>query len=103
MAVVCKTSVSPFKVKNTPIKDTDGKEKFKRTLTGSFLLVDKGRFFFAKLSFEELNIHEIFIAADWSAWPALKHNWQRNQAAKFLKNFQVHSVLYTQSFLNMFL
>ena len=100
MAVVCKTSVSPFKVKNTPLKDTDGKEKFKRTLTGSFLLVDKGRFFFAKLSFEELKIHEIFIAADWSAVPALKHNWQRNQAAKFLKNFQVHSVLYTQSFLN---
>ena len=42
MAVVCKTSVSPFKVKNAPLKDTDGKEKFKRTLTGSFLLVDKG-------------------------------------------------------------
>ena len=67
MVVVCKTSVSPFKVKNTPLEDTDGKEKFKRMLTVSFLLVDRGRFFFAKLSFEELKIHEIFIAADWSA------------------------------------
>ena len=67
MVVVCKTSVSPFKVKNTLLKDTDGKEKFKRTLTVSFLLVDRGRFFFAKLSFEELKIHKIFIAANWSA------------------------------------
>ena len=100
MAVVCKTSLSPFTVKNTPLKDTDEKEKFKRTLTGSFLLVDKGRFFFAKLSFEELKIHEIFIAANWSAWPVLKHHRQWNQAAKFLKNLQVHSVLYSQPFLN---
>lgn len=87
MAVVCKTSVSPFKVKNTLLKDTDGKEKFKRTLTRIFLLVDKGRFFFAKLSFKELKIHEIFIAADWSSWPVLKHNWQWNQAAKFFVLF----------------
>ena len=87
MAVVCKTSVSPFKVKNTLLKDTDGKEKFKRTLTRIILLVDKGRFFFAKLPFEELKIHEIFIAADWSSWPVLKHNWQWNQAAKFFVLF----------------
>ena len=87
MAVVCKTSVSPFKVKNTLLKDTDGKEKFKRTLTRIILLVDKGRFFFPKLPFEELKIHEIFIAADWSSWPVLKHNWQWNQAAKFFVLF----------------
>ena len=29
---------------------------------------------------------------NWSAWPVLK----RNQAAKFLKNFQVHFVLFSQ-------
>ena len=46
-AVVCKTSVSHFKVKNTPLKDTsDGKGKIKTML--SFLLVDKGRLFFPK-------------------------------------------------------
>ena len=73
-----------FKVKNTPLKHTDGK--------GSFLQVDKGgRFFKKKLSFEEFKIHEIFITADRSAWPVLKHR----QAAKFLKNFQVHFVLYS--------
>ena len=59
-------------------------------LTGSFLLVDKGRLFFTKLSFEEFKIHEIFITADQSV--LLK----RNQAAKFLNNFQVHFVLYSQ-------
>ena len=37
--VVYKTSVLHFKVKNTPLKDTDGKGKFKRML--NFLLVNK--------------------------------------------------------------
>ena len=37
--VVYKTSVSHFKVKNTPLKDTDGKGKFKRML--NFFLVNK--------------------------------------------------------------
>ena len=55
-AVVYKTSVSHFKVKNTPLKDTDGKEKLQRML--SFLLVDKGRLFFPTLSFKEFEIHE---------------------------------------------
>ena len=32
------------------------------------------------------------MTADRSAWPVLK----RHQAAKFLKNFQVHFVLYCQ-------
>ena len=58
----------------------------------SFVQVDKGRLFFIKLSFEEFKIHGIFISADRSAWPVLK----RHQAAKFLKNFQVHFVLYCQ-------
>ena len=43
MAMVNKTSVSNFKVKNTSLKHTDGKGIFKRIL--SFLQVDKGRLF----------------------------------------------------------
>ena len=58
----------------------------------SFLQVDKGRLFFIKLAFEEFKTHGIFITADRSAWPVLK----RHQAAKCLKNFQVHFVLYSQ-------
>ena len=90
MTWVYKTSVSHFNVKNTctPLKHTDRKRKFKRML--SFLLVENGRLFFTKSSFEKFEIHEIFITADQSALPVLK----RNQAAKFLKNFQVHLVLY---------
>ena len=90
MAMVNKTSVSRFKVKNRPLKHTDGKGNFKRML--SFLQVDKERLLFIKLSFEESKIHETFVTADRSAWPVLK----RHQAAKFLKNFQVHFVLYSQ-------
>ena len=41
MAMVKKTSVSHFKVKNTLLKHTVGKGNFKRML--SFLQVDKGR------------------------------------------------------------
>ena len=77
MRWVYKTSVSHFKVKNTPLKDTGGKGRFKRML--NFLLMDKGRLFFTESSFEKF---EILITADRSAWPVLK----RNQAAKFLKN-----------------
>ena len=90
MAMVNKTSVLHFTVKNTPLNHTDGKGNLKRML--SFLQVDKGRLFFIKLSFEEFKIHGIFITADRSALPVLK----RHQAAKFLKNFQVHFVLYSQ-------
>ena len=46
------------------LKDTDGKGKFKRMLTCSFLLVDKGGLFFTKLSFKKFEIHNIFITAD---------------------------------------
>ena len=58
MAMVNKTRVSHFKVKNTPLKHTDGKGNFKRML--SFLEVDKGRLFFIKLSFVEFKIHTKF-------------------------------------------
>ena len=66
---------------NISFKDTDGKENFKRM---QFLLVDKGRLFFTKLSFE---VFEVFLTQRRS-WPILK----RNQAATFLKNFQVNFV-----------
>ena len=88
VGLIYKTSVSHLKVKNKPLKHTHGKGKFKRML--SFLLVENGRLFFTKSSFEKFESHEIFITADQSAWPVLK----RNQAAKFLKNFQLHFVLY---------
>ena len=90
MAMANKTRFSHFKVKNTLLKHTDGKGNFKRML--SFLQVDKERLFFIKLSFVEFKIHEIFIMADWSAWPVLK----RHQVAKFWKNFQVNFVLCSQ-------
>ena len=91
MAMVYKTRVSNFKVKNTSLKHTDGKGNLKRIL--SFLQVDKGRLFrLYKLSLKEFIIHGIFITADRSALLVLK----RHQAAKFLKNFQVPFVLYSQ-------
>ena len=86
--MVDKTSVSHFMVKNTSLKETDGKEKFKRML--SFLnFSGQRRLFFTKLSFEEF---EIFITADRSAWPILKGN----QAAKFRRVFwyiSLHSIV----------
>ena len=77
-----------FQVKNTPLKETDGKRKFKRML--SFLLVDKGRLFFYKIVLRGIQISEDFRHR--SDWPVLKCN----QAAKFLKNFQIHFVLFSQ-------
>ena len=50
-----------------------------------------------KLSFEKFKIHGIFITADRSALLVLK----RHHAANFLKNFQVHFVLYSQAFVNI--
>ena len=52
--VVFKTKVLHFKIENTPIKDTNGKRKFKRML--SFLLVDKRKFFAITLSLEGFNL-----------------------------------------------
>ena len=60
-----------FQVKNTPLKDADGKEKFKIML--SFLLLDKGRLFFTKLSFEEFEIQKMsVIGALGLFWNAIK-------------------------------
>ena len=52
--VVFKTKVLHFKIENTPIKDTNGKRKFKRML--SFLFVDKRKLFAMTLHFEEFNL-----------------------------------------------
>ena len=51
--VVFKTKVLHFKTENKPIKDTNGKSKFKRML--SFLFVDKQNLFAMALSFKEFN------------------------------------------------
>ena len=67
--VVFKTKVLHFKIENTPIKDTNGKRKFKRML--SFLFVDKRKLFAMKLSFEKFN--RVFYTADRSAWLVLNH------------------------------
>ena len=68
-----------------------GKESSKESLV-FFKLTKEGFSGFIKLSFEEFKIHGIFITAYRSALLVLK----RHQAAKFLKNFQVHFVLYSQ-------
>ena len=68
-----------------------GKKSSKESLV-FFKLTKEGFSGFIKLSFEEFKIHGIFITADRSALLVLK----RHQAAKFLKNFQVHFVLYSE-------
>ena len=55
-----KTRVLHFKVKNTPLKDKNGKRKFKRML--SFLFVEEGKLFIKKSSFEEFNL--VFFTAE---------------------------------------
>ena len=65
--VVFRTKVLHCKIENTPIKDTNGKRKFKRLL--SFLFVGKRKLFVMKLSFEERNL--VFYMADRSAWLVL--------------------------------
>ena len=77
-----KTRVLLFKVKNTPLKDKNGKRKFKRML--SFLFVEKGKLFIKKSSFEEFNL--VFFTTE--LWSVLKCN--------SLLNFQVHFALYGQ-------
>ena len=52
--VVFKTKVLHFKIENTPIKDRNGKKKFKRMLISLF--VDKRKLFAMTLSFEEFNL-----------------------------------------------
>ena len=76
-----KTKVLSFEIENMPIKDTNGKKKFKRML--SFLSVDKPELFALKLSFKEFTL--VFFTADRSAWLVL------NQP-RFVKKLEVHSV-----------
>ena len=71
--VVFKTKVLRFEIENTPIKDTNGKKKFKRMF--SFLFVDKRKLLAMKLSFEECNL--VFYTADRSAWLILNQPRQR--------------------------
>ena len=89
-SVLDMTKVLHFKIENTPIKDTDGKRKFKRMLT--FLFVNKRAVFAMTLSFEEFNL--VFYTADRSAWLVL--NQQGSEVNAFLKTLEVHSVLYDQ-------
>ena len=71
--VVFKTKVFHFKIENTPIKDTNGKRKFKRML--SFFFVDKRKLFALKLSFEGSDL--VFYTADRTAWLVLNQPRQR--------------------------
>ena len=71
--VVYKTKVLHFKTESTPIKDTNGKRKFKRMLR--VLFVDKRKLFVMKLSFDEFNL--VFYTADRSAWLVLNQPRQR--------------------------
>ena len=66
------------------------KEKVQKNAQFSFSGQRKA--FIYQIAFEEFEIHQIFTTADRSALPVLKPN----QAAKFLKNFQAHFVLYSQ-------
>ena len=71
--VIFKTKVLHFKIENTPIKDTNGKRKFKRML--SFLFVGKRQLFAMKLSFEEFNL--VFYTANRNTWLVLNQPRQR--------------------------
>ena len=66
------------------------KEKVQKNAQFSFSGQRKA--FIYQIAFEEFEIHQIFTTVDRSALPVLKPN----QAAKFLKNFQAHFVLYSQ-------
>ena len=85
--VVFKTKVLHFKIENTPIKDTNGKKKFKRMLI--FLFVDKRELFAMKLSFEEFDL--VFFTAKKSAWA-----WfEPTEAGGFWRNLRY--ILYLRS------
>ena len=97
--VVFKTNVLYFKIKNTPIKDINGKRKFKRML--SFFFVDKRELFAMKLSFEEFNL--VFFTADQSAslvlnQPRQRGFWRNLRYILFLKNFCIY-----KGFIDVFL
>ena len=81
-----KTRGLHFKVENIPLKDKNGKRKFKRML--SFLFVEIGKLFIKKSSFEEFNL----VSSRWSLWSVLKCN----QVSEVFAEFQVHFALYGQ-------
>ena len=101
--VVFKTKVLHFKIENTPIKDTNGKRKFKRML--SFLFVNKRKLFAMKLSFEEFNFVSYTgvgaLGLFWTnqssevsedAWGTFRTLWSKK--SKFLKrNFCIYKGL----------
>ena len=72
-------------IENTPIKDTNGKRKFKRLLR--LIFVEKRELFAMKLSLKEFNL--VFFPADQSAWLVLNQPRQQDK-------LEVNSVLYGQ-------
>ena len=80
--VVNKTKVLHFKIENTPIKDTNGKRKFKRML--SFLRIRYDIVF--------RGIQPCFLRIG-----AFGLFWTNKKAARFLRTLEVHSVLYDQT------
>ena len=79
-----------FKIENTPIKDTNGKRKFKRIL--SFLFVDKRELFAMKLSFVEFN--PVFFTADQNTWLVLNQPRQRGlwRNLRYILNYMVKEI-----------
>ena len=75
-----KTRVLHFKVKNTPLKDKNGKRKFKRILR--FLFVEERKIFIEMVlrGIQPCSLHGGTHGLFWNA----------TKAAKFLLNFQVH-------------
>ena len=91
MAMVNKTSGSHLKVKNTPLKHTDGKGSFKRML--SFLQVDKGRLFFLKIVLRGNQSTRNFHLGRSERLACFE---TPSSSEVFFKNYQVHFVLYSQ-------
>ena len=86
--VVFKTKALHFKIENTPIKDTNGKRKFKRML--SFLFVDKTKAFRYEIVFR--GIQPCFLHGGSERLAC----FEPTKAARFLKTHEVHSVPYDQ-------
>ena len=75
--VVFKAKVMYFKIENTPIKDTNGKRKFKRML--SFRFCGQTRAFHYEIVFRGIQ-------------PCFLHGGSERLPASFLKKIEVHSV-----------
>ena len=99
-ALVYRTSVKHFKVKNTPLKDTDGKGKFKRML--SFLLVDK-RSGFSLQNFHSRNSK--FTKFSSQPIGALGLLWNATKQRSFWRIFRyiLYSIFKNITFLNRIL